>query len=154
MKYLLKIEPRREFEISSLDIGSFMHEVLERFSKYLFDNNICWHELLTNDLWKEKLYDIIDEKLESNLGDKKQSIKYGILKEKLINTMKKVVLVIANSFNQSEFVPFGYEIEFKEGKIFAPIKIQIDKNKTMNIIGKIDRVDTLKIEDKMYVRVV
>lgn len=154
MKYLLKIEPRREFEISSLDIGSFMHEVLERFSKYLFDNNICWHELLTNDLWKEKLYDIIDEKLESNLGDKKQSIKYGILKEKLINTMKKVVLVIANSFNQSEFVPFGYEIEFKEGNIFAPIKIQIDKNKTMNIIGKIDRVDTLKIEDKMYVRVV
>ena len=154
MKYLLKIEPRREFEISSLDIGSFMHEVLEKFSKYLFDNNICWHELLTNDLWKEKLYDIIDEKLESNLGDKKQSIKYGILKEKLINTMKKVVLVIANSFNQSEFVPFGYEIEFKEGKIFAPIKIQIDKNKTMNIIGKIDRVDTLKIEDKMYVRVV
>lgn len=154
MKYLLKIEPRHEFEISSLDIGSFMHEVLERFSKYLFDNNICWHELLTNDLWKEKLYDIIDEKLESNLGDKKQSIKYGILKEKLINTMKKVVLVIANSFNQSEFVPFGYEIEFKEGKIFAPIKIQIDKNKTMNIIGKIDRVDTLKIEDKMYVRVV
>ena len=36
MKYILKIEPRREFEISSLDIGSFMHEVLEEFSKYLF----------------------------------------------------------------------------------------------------------------------
>lgn len=154
MKYLLKIEPRREFEISSLDIGSFMHEVLEKFSKYLFSNNITWQTLLTENSWEEKLYDIIEEKLELELGNKKQSIKYGILKEKLINTMKKVIIVIANSFNQSEFVPFGYEIEFKEGSVFAPIKIKLDEDKTMNIIGKIDRVDVLKLEDEMYVRIV
>ncbi len=154
MKYLLKIEPRKEFEISSLDIGSFMHEVLEEFSKYLFCNNIFWHELLKDNSWEEKLYCIIEKKLDLNLSNKKQSIKYEILKEKLINTMKKVVIVIAKSFNQSEFVPYGYEIEFKDGKIFAPIKIQIDEKRTMNIIGKIDRVDVLKLEDKMYVRVI
>lgn len=154
MKYLLKVEPRPEFEISSLDIGSFMHEVLEKFSKHLFLNNITWHELLMNNSWEGKLYEIIEEKLESNLGNKKQSLKYGILKEKLINTMKKVIVVIANSFNQSEFVPYGYEIEFKDGKMFAPIKIKLDQETTMNIIGKIDRVDVLKYEEKMYVRVV
>lgn len=154
MKYLLKLEPRKEFEISNLDIGSFMHEVLEKFSKYLFENGISWHELLTNDTWKISLDRIIEEKLDTDLGNKKQSIKYCLLKEKLINTMKKVVIVIANSFNQSDFVPFGYEIEFKDGKVFAPIKIQIDDTKYMNIIGKIDRIDVLEDDNKMYVRVV
>lgn len=154
MKYLLKIEPRREFEISSLDVGSFMHEVLEEFSKYLFENNITWQSLLLNEEWNEKLDEVIEKKLNANLGNKKQSIKYEILKEKLINTMKKVVKVIATSFNQSEFVPYGYEIEFKEGKLFAPIKIKISENKTMNIIGKIDRVDVLRANDNMYVRII
>ena len=68
--------------------------------------------------------------------------------------MKKVVIVIANSFNQSDFVPYGYEIEFKDGKAFAPIKIDLGNDKEMNIIGKIDRVDVLKLEDEMYVRIV
>ena len=154
MKYLLKIEPRREFEISSLDVGSFMHEVLEEFSKYLFESNITWQSLLLNEEWNEKLDEVIEKKLNANLGNKKQSIKYEILKEKLINTMKKVVKVIATSFNQSEFVPYGYEIEFKEGKLFAPIKIKISENKTMNIIGKIDRVDVLRANDNMYVRII
>ena len=154
MKYILKIEPRREFEISSLDIGSFMHEVLEEFSKYLFKNNISWQSLLIDNSFEQKLNEIIEKKLESSIGNKKQSIKFVILKEKLVNTMKKVVIVIANSFNQSDFVPYGYEIEFKDGKAFAPIKIDLGNDKEMNIIGKIDRVDVLKLEDEMYVRIV
>lgn len=154
MKYILKIEPRREFEISSLDIGSFMHEVLEEFSKYLFKNNISWQSLLIDNSFEDILNEIIEKKLESSIGNKKQSIKFVILKEKLVNTMKKVVIVIANSFNQSDFVPYGYEIEFKDGKAFAPIKIDLGNDKEMNIIGKIDRVDVLKLEDEMYVRIV
>ncbi len=154
MKYLLKVEPRREFEISSLDIGSFMHEVLEEFSKYLLENGITWQSLLLDNDWNAKLDEIIENKLNINLGSKKQSIKYEILKIKLIKTMIKVVKVIATSFNQSEFVPYGYEIEFKDGKLFAPIKIKIDESYTMNIIGKIDRVDVLNDDDKMYVRIV
>lgn len=154
MKYLLKIEPRKEFEISNLDIGSFMHEVLEEFSKYLFLNNILWHTLLLDEFWKKKLNEIIEEKLDKNLENKKQSIKYVILKQKLINTMQKVVIIIAKGFNQSEFVPYGYEIEFKDGGIFTPIKIKIDDDKFMNIIGKIDRVDTLNINEKTYVRII
>ena len=154
MQYLLKISPRKEFEISNMDIGNFMHSVLEKFSKYLWDNNISWCSLILDISWYDKLTCIIDESLTEQLGSKTSSIKYVILKEKLINTMKKVICVISNSFNQSKFEPFGYEIEFKEGKIFAPIQIKLDDMRTMNIIGKIDRVDSLRVEDEMYVRIV
>lgn len=155
MKYLLKIEPRKEFEISSLDIGSFMHAVLEEFSKYLLVNNIKWHTLIQeDDSWKIKLNDIIDERLNINLKNKNQSIKYEILKEKLTHTMQKVILVISKSFSQSDFLPYGYEIEFKEGGLFAPINIKISEEKSINIIGKIDRVDTFIQDEKTYVRII
>lgn len=154
MQYLLKINPRKEFEISNIDIGNFMHSVLEKFSKYLFNSNISWSSLIIDNSWYNKLNCIIEESLDEQLGNKSSSIKYVILKEKLINTMKKVVIVISNSFNQSKFEPYGYEIEFKEGKMYAPMQIKLDDTRTMNIIGKIDRVDVLKAEDEMYVRIV
>lgn len=159
MKYCLKINPRKEFEISSLDIGSFMHEVLEAFSMYIYKQNIHWQAILNegitlNKEYEKILFQIIHEKLDSNLKKQKESVKYVILKQKLVNTMKKVIVVIARGFNQSEFVPFGYEVEFKEGKKFVPIQLKLDENRYMNLIGKIDRIDILKNEENTYARVV
>jgi len=63
-------------------------------------------------------------------------------------------MVIATSFNQSEFLPAGYEISFSNNSVFAPIRIRIGENSFMNIIGKIDRVDKYVNEDTEYVRIV
>ncbi len=159
MKYCLKISPRKEYQISSLDLGSFMHNVLEEFSKYLFENSIYWQAILINaEILDEKyqyiLLNIIESNLDNILGNQKTSVKYAILKQKLINTMKKVIVTIAKSFNQSSFIPEGYEIEFKEGSVYAPIELKLQDNKSMIIIGKIDRIDALNYDHKKYIRVV
>lgn len=77
-----------------------------------------------------------------------------VLKRKLINTMVKVIKTIAISYNQSDFEPYGYEIEFKDDSIFLPMQIQVSKDRIMKIIGKIDRVDILNYNDENYVRIV
>ncbi len=159
MKYCLKVEPRKEYQISNIDIGNFMHGTLEEFSKYLYTNNITWQSLLIeNDEkskgWEDILDSIIINKLNNILNIKKENIKYTILTRKLITTIKKVILVIARSFNQSDFVPYGYEIEFKKNGTFMPIEINLGNFKTMTLIGKIDRVDILRLDDKDYIRVV
>lgn len=159
MKYCLKIEPRKEFEISSLDTGNFMHNVLEEFSRYLYSNNITWQSLLienddSNNGWEEILDSIITKKLNEILKTKKENVRYIVLTRKLITTIKKVILVIARSFNQSEFVPYGYEIEFSKNGAFIPIEINLADSKTMTIVGKIDRVDVLELEDRDYIRIV
>ncbi len=159
MKYSLNISERVEYEISTLDTGSFMHEVLDSFSTYLLENNIYWQEIIDeNEILKDEyyniLYNIINKKIDSIFKKHKDNIKFNILKLKLINTMKNVVIVIAKGFNQSEFTPYGYEIEFKDGGIFTPITIDIDENRRIKLIGKIDRVDVLKLENAEYIRVV
>ncbi len=159
MQYSLNINPRAEYEITSLDTGTFMHNVLEDFSKYLLKNSIFWQEIIDeNEILKEEyleiLQSIINDEINIVLKKHKDNIKYVILKQKLVSTMKNVVAIIAKSFNQSEFKPYGYEIEFKNDGIIAPLKIKINDNYYMNLIGKIDRVDIYENDDKKYVRVV
>lgn len=159
MQYSLDINPKEIYKISSLDTGTFMHDVLEKFSKYLLKNSIFYHEILNEEEnlkqeYDKKLNEIIEDALNFSLKKHKDNIKFAILKQKLINTMRNVVIVIAKSFNQSEFVPYGYEIEFKNGSIFTPIEIKINENMSLKLIGKIDRVDILNNENESYIRVV
>ncbi len=159
MKYCLNINTRKEFTVNAMDIGSFMHSVLEEFSKYLLKNNIYWQAILVDGVtldkkYVDKLEEIINSVLNYSFDKQKSSIKYELLKRKLVSTMIKVVNVIARGFNQSEFVPFGYEIEFKDGGIYAPIEIKLDNGYMLNLVGKIDRLDVLDDGDKTYARIV
>lgn len=159
MKYILNLSKKKVFDITSMDTGNFMHDVLEKFSMYLFKNNIFWHEIIKdeNTLYEKYqivLFDIISKDLDENFKRQKESVKYTIYKQKLTNTLKKVVVVIARGFNQSEFVPYGYELYFKDNGDLLPIDIKLDNNKNMKIVGKIDRIDTLQVDDKVYARVV
>lgn len=103
-----------------------MHNVLEKFSMYLFENKINWHEiLLDKDKYFKVLEDLINIELDKTFYKHKENVKYLILKQKLKMAMNKVIMTVAQSFNQSKFLPFGYEIEFKEGGLFAPIEIKL-----------------------------
>lgn len=160
LKYSLNINKEEEYEISSLDTGTFMHDVLEKFSKYLFKNNIPYYSVINVEEEKIKeeyltiLYKIINEELDRVLKKHKENIKFAVLKQKLVNTMENVIYIIAKSFKDSDFSPFGYEIEFKDNTMFLPIEIKVNEDYKMKLIGKIDRVDVLETEDKSYVRVV
>lgn len=155
LKYGLGLNERKTFNITSLDTGDFMHNILEKFSKYLFENDIAWHVILIEkDKFSKILDNIIEDELNSTFIKHKENIKFAILKQKLKSTMNKVVFTIAQSFNQSKFTAYGYEIEFKEGSLFSPIEITLDNGSIMYIIGKIDRIDTMKLNDITYARIV
>lgn len=159
MKYVLNISKEKVFDITSMDTGSFMHDVLEKFSMYIFEKNIFWHEIIKdeNNLkeeYKDLLFEIITDMLDNKFKKQKESVKYTIYKQKLTNTLKKVMVLIARGFNQSEFVPYGYELEFKDNSDLLPIEIKLDNNKSMKVVGKIDRIDTFEDDEKIYARVV
>lgn len=160
MQYILKVVPNKEAKVNVLELGSFMHGVLECFSKKLLEKNIKWQEILGEDLenimpqYEKMLEEIIFLQIDEYLSKQKQSVKYMVLKRKLINTMKKIIRTVALSYNQSEFEPYDYEIEFKDNSVFLPMEIELNNGRIMKIIGKIDRVDMLEFKDNMYIRVV
>ncbi len=157
-KYVLNLKERKDYVMSSLDTGSFMHEVVEKFSKYIVAKDISWQDLILNDkvekLAIDKINEIVDKLFEENYSKYLTSARYVVLKAKMKKTMQRTIFAIAESFNHSEFRPLGYEIEFEKDALFAPIEVTLDDGKTLLLRGKIDRIDSLKIEDNTYLRIV
>lgn len=156
--YILNIKPLKRYNMTVMDIGTLMHDVLERFSKWLMERSYLWQQVITeekvNALAKEKVDSIVDKIFEERYSKYKESNRYIVLKVGLKKKMMKVISIIAASFNQSAFKPLGYEIEFKNGGLYAPIEVNLENGKIMHLIGKIDRVDTACINDKIYVRII
>lgn len=156
-EYNLKLLKNKEYEITKLDLGTFMHLVLEKFTQFMIERNIDFKNALSDEesiiKINKKIDEIIDNIFETKYFNYKDSNKNIFLKAKIKNNMKRVITSILDSFKYSDFSPLGYEIEFEEGGLYAPIKIDLD-GKTMYLIGKIDRVDTAKINDKIYVRII
>ena len=154
VKYILKVDERKKYEITSIDLGSFMHSTLEQFSKYLYSNSISWNEILDDDKYFDVLKEIIEKTLEESLYKHKENVKYDILKRKLYSSMKKAITTIAKSFAQSDFKPFAYELEFSDRSKYLPIEVKLSDDKKMYLRGKIDRVDTAVINNNTYARIV
>lgn len=157
-KYILNIKERKQYVMSNLDTGSFMHEAIEKFSKYIVAKNISWQDIILDEKIKEKannqINDIVEKLFEQEYSKYLTSSRYIVLKNKMKKAVKRTIFAIAESFNHSEFRPLGYEIEFEKDSLYAPIEVKLDSGTTLLLRGKIDRIDSLSIGDNTYLRIV
>lgn len=157
-KYVLNLKEPKAYEMSNLDTGSFMHEVIEKFSKYIVAKNIAWQDIIIDEKIAShaniKIDEIVDKIFDEEYSKYLSSNKYIVLRSKMKKTMKRTIFAIADSFNHSEFRPLGYEIEFDKDALFAPIEVELDNGKKLLLRGKIDRIDSLQLEDSTYLRIV
>ena len=54
------------------------------------------------------------------------------------------MLYIVDSLRFSDFEIMGHELEFKNGKEYSAIEIEVEDGKKVEITGKIDRIDIAK----------
>ena len=156
VQYGLKAKQRKTFTFSSPDLGSFMHSVLDDFSKLVDKSEIKWADL--DKLWCEKNIASIVEK-EADEGSSgyilNSSPRYKYFTERLKRVLKKTIYVIVEQMKNSGFEPFGYEVSFgfEEGD-YPPIKIELSTGETVNLVGRIDRVDKLINEGEEFYRII
>ena len=154
LKYGLNLKNKNEFKIEAIDTGTFMHDVIDEFFYKLEENKIKVKFI------EEKQIDkIVDEIIEEKLNLKKNYIfvsipKYRLLIVRLNRVIKKSIKYIVYSLKYSQFDVLGHELEFKNGKELKPIKIDLDDGKSIEITGKIDRLDIAKTEDGNYIRII
>lgn len=156
LQYGLRLKEKEELKIQSFDTGSFMHETIDEFFKKVKEENINLAELVTDEEKIQELVNIvIKEKLD--MGKKYTFVatpKYKVLVKRLQRIVAKALKYIIEGIVYSEFNIEGTEIEFgKKGK-YKPILIQLEDGKKVEIVGKIDRVDTATSEDGKYLRII
>ena len=113
MTYGLKLKENSDFQMTNIDTGSFMHEVIDLFFQYLEDKNLDL-KVLSEEQTKEIVSQIVDEILQtSRYYLFTSSAKFRMMTKRL----KKVVLESMNyiiySLKYSDFKPIGHEVEFR-----------------------------------------
>ncbi len=156
VQYGLGARERKIYRMSSPDVGTFMHTVIEKFSLYVTENNISWRDF-DREWCGEKVSQIVDEILEKMEGADSgltTSKRYSTLILRLKRVVTRAVWLIAEHIRRSNFEPVGYELGFGEKEKFPPIVIELESGQKINLIGRIDRVDALQTEEGTYLRIV
>ncbi len=154
LKYGLKIKEKEEFEVRSIDTGSFMHDVIDSFFKVLQESDIKLEELEEDEL-NQIVDDLIKEKLQMSKNYILVSTpKFVVLTKRLSKVVKESIFYIVEQLKNSKFKIKGHEVEFKDNADYKPILITLDTGEKVELTGKIDRVDEACIGDNKYVRII
>jgi len=165
LKYGLKLKPKEELKIQSVNTGTFMHEVIDEFfelikikGKTLQDFAFVFNEDEKANQ-EQELKSIINQIVEEKLKENKNYIftssrKYKLLVERLKRIILKALKYIIETLVQSEFEVLGSEVEFDNDGRYKPIILNLESGKKIEIIGKIDRMDIGKNVDGNYLRII
>ena len=156
LQYGLKLKEKEELKVQNFDTGSFMHEIIDSFFKTIKEQDIKLVNLLNNDKEISKIIEkLVNEVLENGRNYTfKETIKYKVLVTRLKRILSKAIKYIIESLVYSDFNIEGTEIEFNKNGKYKPIEITLEDGKKIEIIGKIDRIDTAKNEDGTYLRII
>jgi len=154
VQYGLRVQERQVFSLRPPDVGTFMHAVIERFSKLVSEGDVSWRSF-DKDWCSTKVSEIVDEMLEKMQGwGVAASQRYTALIIRLKRVMTRAIWLIAEHIRRSSFNPVAYEVAFGEKGQYPPIIIELDSGEKIYLTGRIDRVDALKTEDGTYLRIV
>ena len=133
-----------------------MHEVIDKFFKRVKEQNLELGNLMAEEEIVVKIVDSIveDELQNANNYRFKETVKYKILVIRLKKIIVKALKFIIESLVYSDFSIEGTEIEFDKKGQYKPIEMVLEDGKRLEIVGKIDRIDTAKSEDGNYLRII
>ncbi len=156
-KYVLKLEKREPVKFDAGNIGSFMHRILELFvSRTASSGRLA---ALTDEEIDRLTAELVESYMSEVCGlTSDNGSRLGHLFHKLRRTSKLLCRNISDEFSQSEFEPAFFElpIRFGDGKGVSvePLEVKLADGTSAYICGVADRVDLLRHEGKLYVRVV
>ena len=131
LNYGLKLKEREIFKLGVPDIGSFLHEIIEKFSKKVIEENINIRDLdkVVCDSMVEEIANDVIQSFRNNLFASTGKLrKLGF---KLQELVKKMIWLIVYHIKAGEFNIAGSEVEFGKGKEYPEIIIEVNENHRM-----------------------
>ena len=154
VRYGLRAKERRIFRFDPTDAGTFMHSIIDEFSRLLVRDNISWRKL--DSKWcSGQVAKLVDRHMASQgKGILSSSKRYLYVSDRLKKTVVKALMLISRHIEASGFEPAGYEVEFGENGRYPPITIELPSGECVKMTGRIDRIDSMTNEDGTYLRII
>lgn len=154
LQYGLSLEERDKYSFESVDMGNIFHAVLENFSEKLVEEGYTWF-----DFPKEAGEQIVGACLEEYAVSYGETILYSSKRnEYMINRMQRIlnrtVQTLQYQLQKGAFTPENFELSFQMTSDLNAVNISLSEEERMQLIGRIDRVDTCQQDDKLYVKII
>ncbi len=150
-RYGLNAKERRTAEIDALEYGSLMHYLLEHLFRDVGSQKIL---KMAPEEFRKIILSLLYRYVELRMsGVENKTPRFAYLFSRIADSARVIAYHIAEELAQSEFQPVDFELAVGYGGI-EPLKITLPDGGTVEIDGKIDRVDLLTRDHVNYLRVI
>jgi len=152
--YGLKLREREVFRLEAPDIGQLFHAALKQIADTLKMRKLEWQ-----DVTKEECDKLAMEAVEMLAPRLQREIllssnRYHYIKQKLQSIISRASKILSEHAKASGFAPIGLELDFGKNGPLPPIRLELDNGNTMELVGRIDRVDKAEGSKGLLLRVV
>lgn len=152
LNYGLRLSRRQEYEFAAVDMGNLFHQALEGcFARLTAEGKTV--DQLTDDQRKALVSGCVQEIAENYgntiLGSSARNI---YLTSRIERITDRTLWAIGEQTRRGDMAPVEFELDFS-GRQDPALKLQLDEDTTMELRGRIDRVDAYEDEGSVYVRI-
>ncbi len=159
LKYGIGLDEREEFEFDAADLGNVFHKVLEKYTEDIISRDINWEDFPkeeSDELLNSVLADCVDSYGNSVLVS---SARNSYMIERIRRILIRTVDTLKYQMSKGRFKPAFVEMKFEEAGNIDELNVALatDERNTiterMKLVGKIDRIDLMRDEEHVYVKV-
>ena len=154
--YDMKLATEEKAEFNSMNIGTFIHAVLESFFNELKKRGKHISDITSEE--KLALIKKVSEEFAERLFDgmPKTSARVQNTVNVLARQAAPIIDSLCDEFSKCEYEPVFFELGIDKTDRSTPDSptFNLDTGHSLYLVGKVDRVDTFKSGDNVYVRVI
>lgn len=155
VQYGLKPTARREFREEAIDQGNYYHSAFDTFMREMLRQEIDWKNLtqVRTDQTMDAIFDQIDE--EHNNGVLLSTARNKAMARRMRETGRQTCWAMVQQIQAGQFTPLFSEVSLTDGDGLQPLQLTLEDGRVIELIGKIDRVDSFVDEDnQQYIRII
>lgn len=154
LQYGLSLKERGEYSFEDVDMGNFFHGVLELFADKLMQHHYTWF-----DFPKDAGGRLLDEAIEEYAAGYGETILYSnarnqYLLKRLKRILNRTIMTLQTQLQKGSFLPEHFEMSFSMLEDLDAVNIALTGEEKMKLRGRIDRIDTCKEDDTVYVKII
>ncbi|MHA6258432.1 helicase-exonuclease AddAB subunit AddB [Sporosarcina sp. CAU 1771] len=152
--YGLGLRERSEYTLEAPAIGDLFHAALKWVSDEVMRLEKSWAELTKEECWKlaQDAVDVLSPYFFNRIL--LSTNRYVYIKRKLMRIIQRTIYSLNTQAKATQFRPIAIEAGFGPGEELPSLKIPLRRGDTMQMRGRIDRIDATEIDGKSYVRIV
>lgn len=150
----LRLSERQIYRLERFDIGELFHASLKRVVEVMREHNMDWAEV-TEEAGMKLAHYVVDEMIPQTRSHiLTRTARYRFVARKLKQAVGRAIVVLGEHAKRSRFAPVGLEISFGPGGELPGLSLPVKDGITLQLIGRIDRVDQSIDSERKYLRVI